>query len=181
MKELWTIFATFFRIGVFTFGGGYAMIPLVQREVIDKKRWIERENFLQLLTLAQSAPGPIALNAAVFVGYKVRGYCGAVAAVLGVVIPSFVIMFAVAMFFAQMRDNRFVNAAFLGMRPAVVALIIAPIAGLSKGMGAWNLAVAAAVAVGVWHFGLSPVLLILVGAAAGIGLKIYKTGKENIR
>ena len=181
MKELWTIFATFFRIGVFTFGGGYAMIPLVQREVIDKKRWIERENFLQLLTLAQSAPGPIALNAAVFVGYKVRGYCGAVAAVLGVVIPSFDIMLAVAMFFAQMRDNRIVNAAFLGMRPAVVALIIAPIAGLSKGMGAWNLAVAAAVAVGVWHFGLSPVLLILVGAAVGIGLKIYKTGKENIR
>ena len=181
MRELLTIFATFFRIGVFTFGGGYAMIPLVQREVIDKKGWIERENFLQLLTLAQSAPGPIALNAAVFVGYKVHGYGGAVAAVLGVVIPSFVIMLAVALFFEQMRDNKFVNAAFLGMRPAVVALIIAPIASLSKGMGAWNLAIAAAVAMAVWYFGISPVLLIAAGAAAGIGIRIYKTGKERVK
>ncbi len=181
MKGLWTIFSTFFRIGVFTFGGGYAMIPLVQREVIERKRWIERDNFLQLLTLAQSAPGPIALNAAVFVGYKVRGYAGAVAAVLGVVIPSFVIMLAVALFFAEMRDNRFVNAAFLGMRPAVVALIIAPIAALSKGMGAWNLSAAAAVALGVWYFGLSPVLLIISGAIIGIGIKIYRTGKQSAR
>lgn len=154
------------------------MIPLVQREVIDNRRWIESDSFLELLTLAQSAPGPIALNAAVFIGYKVHGYSGAVAAVLGVVVPSFVIMLAVALFFSMIRENRIVNAAFMGMRPAVVALIVAPIVGLSKGMGAWSLAVAAIVALAVWHFGFSPVLLILAGAAVGIIIKVCKSGKE---
>ncbi len=181
MRGLWEIFITFFRIGVFTFGGGYAMIPLVQREVIHVRHWIEEGDFLELLTLAQSAPGPIALNSAVFVGYKMRGYGGAVAAVAGVVVPSFVIMLAIALFFAQIRDNRIVNAAFLGMRPAVVALIVAPLVGLSRGMKTGSLVIAAAVAAAVWRFGVSPVLLIFAGALLGIGFRIYKSGKEMKR
>ena len=88
MAELLKIFYSFFKIGLFTFGGGFAMIPLIEREVIERRRWIAKEDFVDMLVLAQSAPGPIALNAAVFAGYKVRGFVGAMAAVLGVVIPS---------------------------------------------------------------------------------------------
>ena len=123
---LFDIFKTFFKIGVFTFGGGYAMIPLIGAEVIDRRGWIAEKDFLELLTLAQSAPGPIALNTAVFVGYKMQRYAGALAAVMGVVVPSFTIILIIAMFFSDIRDNQWVDAAFRGMRPAVVALIVAP-------------------------------------------------------
>ena len=87
MRPIATLFWSFLKIGLFTFGGGYAMIPLIRREVIDRRGWIAEREFLDLLTLAQSAPGPISLNTSVFVGYRVRGYAGAVAAILGVVVP----------------------------------------------------------------------------------------------
>ena len=100
MQRLTTIFVSFLKIGMFTFGGGYAMLPLIERELITKRKWIEQKEFLDLLTLAQSVPGPIAVNTAVFVGYKVRGLRGAAAALLGTVTPSFVIILAIAIFFA---------------------------------------------------------------------------------
>ncbi|MBP3682211.1 MAG: chromate transporter, partial [Rikenellaceae bacterium] len=140
MRELLTMFGSFFKIGLFTFGGGYAMVPIIQREVIDRRGWVDRDEFVELLTLAQSAPGPIALNTSVFVGYKVRGYAGALAALLGVVVPAFTVILIVAIYFAQFRENVYVNAAFKGMRPAVVALIVSPIVSLSRGMGAWKYA-----------------------------------------
>lgn len=168
MRELLEIFWSFLKIGAFTFGGGYAMIPLIQHEVINNRSWLSKEEFVELLTIAQAAPGPIALNTAVFVGYKYRGYWGAVSAVLGVVVPSFLIILIVAMFFATMRDNRWVDAAFKGMRPAVVALIVAPIVGLAKGLHWTLIAVAAATALSVWYFGFSPVWLLIAGAIGGI-------------
>ena len=168
MRELVDIFWSFLKIGAFTFGGGYAMIPLIQHEVINSHRWLQKEEFVDLLTLAQTAPGPISLNTAVFVGYKLRGYAGALAAILGVTIPSFVIILLVAMFFAGMRDNHWVDAAFRGMRPAVVALIVAPIVGLTRGMNAWLIAIAAATAIIVWYFGISPVWFLIAGALGGI-------------
>ncbi len=174
---LFDIFKTFFKIGVFTFGGGYAMIPLIGAEVIDRRGWIAEKDFLELLTLAQSAPGPIALNTAVFVGYKMHRYAGALAAVMGVVVPSFTIILIIAMFFSDIRDNQWVDAAFRGMRPAVVALIVAPVIGLARGMHAALIAVAAAVAAAVWYWGFSPVWLLLAGAAAG-ALWVALRGKE---
>ena len=127
MQSLTTIFVSFLKIGMFTFGGGYAMLPLIEQELITKRRWIEQKEFLDLLTLAQSVPGPIAVNTSVFVGYKVRGLRGAAAALLGTVTPSFVIILVIAVFFAGIRHNPVVDAAFKGMRPAVVALIIGSI------------------------------------------------------
>lgn len=174
---MFDIFKTFFKIGVFTFGGGYAMIPLIGAEVIDRRGWIAEKDFLELLTLAQSAPGPIALNTAVFVGYKMQRYAGALAAVMGVVVPSFTIILIIAMFFSDIRDNQWVDAAFCGMRPAVVALIVAPVIGLARGMHAALIAVAAAVAAAVWYWGFSPVWLLLAGAAAG-ALWAALRGKE---
>ncbi|MBR3827265.1 MAG: chromate transporter [Alistipes sp.] len=177
MRLLVEIFWTFLKIGAFTFGGGYAMIPLIQHEVINHRRWLREGEFVELLTIAQTAPGPIALNTAVFVGYKLRGYRGALMAVLGVVVPSFMIILVVAMFFADIRDNVWVDAAFKGMRPAVVALIVAPIVGLARGMNMWLMAVAAATALVVWYYGLSPVWFLMAGALGGV-LWVAKRGKE---
>lgn len=167
MKELFGMFFSFLKIGMFTFGGGYAMIPIIRHEVIEKQHWIDDDQFVELLTLAQSAPGPISLNTSVFVGYKLYGYRGAVTALAGVVLPAFTVILLVAVFFASVRHNAVVDAAFKGMRPAVVALIIAPIAGFVKGMRWILVAVAAAVAVVVWYFAISPVYLLVAGAAAG--------------
>ena len=177
MRELIEILKSFLKIGAFTFGGGYAMIPIIQYEVVNRRKWLSETEFVELLTIAQAAPGPISLNTAVFVGYKCRGYKGALAAIMGVVIPSFVIILAVAMFFHTMRDNRWVDAAFRGMRPAVVALIVAPIVGLAKGLHWTLMAVAGVTALSVWYFGFSPVWLLVVGAMGG-ALWVAKKGKE---
>ena len=170
---LWQLFISFLKIGAFTFGGGYAMVPLIEREVIDKKGWVKREDFLDLLTLAQSAPGPIALNTAVFVGYRISGLKGALSALMGIVLPSFTIILLVALFFADIRDNVVVAAAFKAMRPAVVALIVAPIVGLAKGMNHWLWIVAGVTALLIWYFGVSPVYVLVAGAAAGLLWTIY--------
>lgn len=168
MGKLFDIFLSFMKIGAFTFGGGYAMIPLIQHEVINHRGWLTDKEFIDLLTIAQTAPGPISLNTAVFVGYKFCRYWGALAAVLGAVIPSFVIILVVAIFFTNIRDNVWVDAAFKGMRPAVVALIVAPIVGLTKGMHWVGLSIALATALVVWHFGFSPIWLLIAGAIGGI-------------
>ena len=177
MRELLEILWSFLKIGAFTFGGGYAMIPLIQHEVISKRKWLSEQEFSDLLTLAQAAPGPISLNTAVFVGYKRRRYLGSLAAILGVVIPSFVIILVVAMFFDNVRHNHWVDAAFKGMRPAVVALIIAPIVGLTRGMRWWMIAVALATAVIVWYFGISPIWFLIGGGIVGL-LCAARRGKE---
>lgn len=157
------------------------MIPLIEREIIERRGWIAKGEFLELLTVAQSAPGPIALNTAVFVGYKVRGYTGALASVLGVVIPSFVVILVVAIFFANIRENRVVDAAFKAMRPAVVALIVAPIIGLARTLNVWLIGVSVAVAVAVWWLGFSPIYLLVAGAAVGVAWSVWSAGKEGQR
>lgn len=177
MQKFVTLFFSFFKIGLFTFGGGYAMISIIQDEVITRRKWIAEGEFLDLLTLAQSAPGPISLNTSVFVGYKMYGYAGAMAALLGVVLPSFIIILIVATFFTQIRDNAIIDAAFKGMRPAVVALILAPALGFVKGTR-WSVgAISAAVALMIWHWGISPIYFLAAGALIGIIIMVLR-GKE---
>ena len=168
MNRYFELFCSFLKIGVFTFGGGYAMIPIIQAEVITRKGWIKEQEFLDLLTLAQSAPGPISLNTAVFVGYKMYGYRGALSSLLGVVLPSFTILLMVAIFFSQIRENPIVDAAFRGMQPIVVAIMLAPILGFTKGMHWSMIAVAAAITLAIWYFGFSPIYLLIAGAAVGL-------------
>ena len=144
------------------------MVPIIEREVIERRGWVAREDFLDLLTVAQSAPGPIALNTAVFVGYKIYGVRGALSALLGIVLPAFTIILLVAIFFADIRENQIVDSAFKAMRPTVVALIIAPVLGLARGMKNYLWAVVAAVAVAVLWFGISPVYLLAAAAAIGL-------------
>lgn len=177
MGKYFQLFYSFLKIGLFTFGGGYAMIPIIQREIIEKRGWIAERDFLDLLTLAQSAPGPIALNMAVFVGYKLFGYRGAVTSLLGVVLPSFIIILIVAIFFSQIRDNAIVDAAFKGMRPVVVALMLAPMLGFVRDMRWWMISIAAMVSLAIWYLGFSPIYLLVVGAVAGILWAAF-AGKE---
>ena len=179
MSSLWTIFISFLKIGAFTFGGGYAMIPLIEAEMIQKRSWLNREEFINLLIMAQCIPGPIALNTAVFVGYKTRGWKGAFAALLGVVIPSFVIILLIATVFTDFKDNHYVAAAFKGMRPAVVALIAAPLIGMSKGMSWWKILLAVGAAAAIWLAGLSPIWFIFAGAVVGVAWSFRNEGVEE--
>ncbi len=152
------------------------MIPLIEREIIDKRQWLPKAEFMDLLTLAQSAPGAIALNTAVFIGYKTRGYKGALASLFGVVLPSFVIIIAIALFFSQMRENMVVDAAFKGMRPVVIALIVAPIINIACAMKPYLIALAVVLAGTLWYFELSPIYTLLASAIVGI-VWAYVIGK----
>ena len=117
---------------MFTLGGGYAMIPIIEAEVVDKNKWIEKEEFLDLIAIAQSCPGVFAVNVSIFIGYKMRKLRGALCTCIGTALPSFLIILLIAMFFHQFQDNSVVAAAFRGIRPAVVALIAAPTFNLAK-------------------------------------------------
>ncbi len=122
--KLFKLFLTFLKIGAFTFGGGYAMIPLISRETVEKHKWISDEDILDIVAIAESTPGPIAINTATFVGYKVCGFWGAFCATMGVVLPSFLIILAVSFVLNEFKELRAVQYAFNGIRAGVVALII---------------------------------------------------------
>jgi chromate transporter len=172
-----SLFWTYLKIGTFTLGGGYAMLPLIQREVVDRQGWIDEEEFLNMIALAQAAPGLIAVNSAIFIGWRVGGWRGVCGAVLGAVLPSFLIILAIAMVFQDWKELPAVEAAFKGIRPAVVALIaaqqvkMAKSAIKAKGEGTkggrslaynlWPLALSLAAALLIWLGHVNPVWVIL--------------------
>ena len=123
-ESMFNIFLTFFKIGAFTFGGGFAMIPMIEKEICEKKKWINKEDIVDIFAMSQAIPGAIAINSATFIGYKVAGKKGAVAATCGVVLPSLVIISIIAALFIRFDKNPVVEAAFMGIQPVVVALII---------------------------------------------------------
>jgi len=123
-NRLKMLFLTFFKIGAFTFGGGYAMIPLIQREVSERRKWITDEEILEIVAIAESTPGPIAINSATFVGYKVCGFWGSFMCTLGVVLPSFLIILCISGILELVQDMRAVKYAFMGIRAGVLALIV---------------------------------------------------------
>ena len=157
------LFYTYLKIGTFTLGGGYAMLPLIQREVVDRKKWIDEEEFLNMIALAQAAPGLIAVNSAIFIGWRVGGWKGVCGAVLGAVLPSFLIILAIAMVFKEWKDQPAVEAVFKGIRPAVVALIAAPLVKLAKSAKiSWVTAlIPVTAALLIWLLHVNPVWVIL--------------------
>ncbi len=173
MKLVLELFWTFLKIGAFTFGAGYAMIPMIEREVVEKKKWFEKDDFYDRFTLAQGAPGPFSLNTAVFVGYKMKGFPGAVASVLGAVLPSFVIILLIALFLDGYQENPVVASAFKGIRPAVVALIAVPFLKMLVRLGWWFRGLAIVVVCVVFFIGVSPVWLLLGAALLGITMALY--------
>ena len=124
LKKLLLLFLTMFKIGLFTFGGGYAMIAIIERELVEKKKWIENEDFIDLIAIAESTPGPLAINSATYIGYKVAGVLGSVFATLGVVLPSFIIIFVISLFFDAFIKLKFVGYAFKGIQACVSYLIL---------------------------------------------------------
>ena len=126
------LFITFFKIGAFTFGGGYAMIPLIQHEVSQKNKWVTDEDILDIVAIAESTPGPIAINSATFVGYRICGILGSVAATLGVVIPSFITMLCIFFVLHRFQEHPAVQYAFMGIRACVLALVIKALLSMYK-------------------------------------------------
>lgn len=178
MKHYLDLFLVFFKIGAFTLGGGYAMVPLIEKEVVDNKNWLDKQEFIDSLALAQSSPGPIAVNTAVFVGYKSHGILGALCTTLGAILPSFLIILVIAMFFRNIKDNIYVEKAFKAIRPAIVALIAAPIYNMSKSVGInkKTIFIPILVAILISFAGITPIFFIIAAAVGGI---IYGKMKEE--
>lgn len=172
MNIYWESFKTFFRIGLFTIGGGYAMIPIIEADVVEKFKWVNREEFLDLMAIAQSCPGIFAVNMSIFIGYKLKGVKGSVTCALGTILPSFLIILAVAFFFQQFRENETVQSIFKGIRPAVVALIAAPTfkMGKSAKISLTNIWIPVVSAFLIWMLGVSPIYIIIM---AGVGGFLY--------
>ena len=164
------LFVTFFKLGLFTIGGGYAMIPLIERDIVERNRWIGKEEFLDYMAVSQSAPGVFAVNMATFIGYRLRGSKGAFFAALGNVLPSILIILAIAFFFSSFRDNEIVNNVFKGLRPAVVALIAVPVFSVAKSAKiTWHtLWIPLLSALLIVLMGVSPVYVILTAIVAGV-------------
>lgn len=171
---LWNLFITFFKIGAFTFGGGWAMISIIEREIVDKHKWLERNEFLDLLAVAQSLPGILAVNISVVVGDKIRNFRGSVVSALGTILPSFLIILAIAIFLTPetITSNPTLTAIFKGIRPVVVGLIIAPVFTSAKSAGigwrmAWIPAVVALLIWSKWPVVSNPILFIVLGGLVG--------------
>lgn len=180
MNQLIDIFLTFSKIGAFTLGGGYAMIPLIEKDVVEKKKWISEEEFTELIALAQSAPGLLAVNTSIFLGNKLQGMKGAVIATIGSTLPSFLIILAIAILFKGYQDNETVIAIFKGIRPAVVALIAVPMINMArksnKTVAAWCVTIAALAIVGFMK--ISPIYVLAVSIIGGyVFIRYRERGK----
>lgn len=166
---IWKLFKTFFKIGIVTFGGGYAMIPMIEAEVVEKNHWVEKSMFLDLIAISQTCPGVFAINISTFIGYKLCKTRGAVVAALGAALPSFLIILFIAAIFHQFMDVPFIAAAFNGIRPAVVALIAVPTFNLAKSakinLNTCWIPISSALL--IWMFGVNPIFIIIAAAAGG--------------
>ena len=165
MVKYCELFYSFFKIGTFTIGGGYAMIPLMEQEIVDRRGWLSREEFLNQLALSQSMPGVLAVNMATGLGYRLRGLRGAFSAIAGNIVMPVLFIITLAMLFRHFRDNRF----FMGVRPAVVAMIAAPVFRLAQSAKVtwatcWIPILAALL---IWLFDVSPILVILAAVVLG--------------
>ncbi|MBR1964800.1 MAG: chromate transporter [Muribaculaceae bacterium] len=168
------LFTTFLKIGAFTFGGGWAMISIIEREIVDKRQWINREEFLDLLAVAQSLPGILAVNISAAIGDKLKGAKGSICAALGTILPSFLIILTIAMFLTPdlIKNNEILNKIFMGIRPAVVALIIAPVITTARAAKInWRtIIIPIAVALFIWSkipYISNPIVYILLGGIGG--------------
>ena len=190
LKNLLKVFLIFFKIGLFTFGGGYAMIAIIEREICEKKKWIEHEEFLDIVAIAESTPGPLAINSATFVGYKVCGVLGSVFATLGVVLPSFCIIFAISFVFDAFLSLEYVRYAFMGIQACVAFLIVnAGIKMLKHLKPNWlngvlfSLSAIGLILLDLFAVDFSTIFFILIGGVVGLSiyLAIYiKNRKKRI-
>lgn len=164
------LFVSFWKIGTFTIGGGYVMIPIMEQEIVDRRGWLSREEFMDYLSLSQAMPGIFAVNMATCIGRKLGGIWGVVCAIAGNVLMPIALILMLAMFFRYFRDNVIVERVFMGLRPAVVALIAAPVFRMAKSAKiSWsNFWIPLVAALLIWLFGVSPVWVIVAAMAGGL-------------
>ncbi len=177
------IFLSFFKIGAFTFGGGWAMVPLIRKELVDRQKWLEDSEFVDILAIAQSGPGPIAINTSVLCGYKMRGLPGALIATLGSSLPSFVIILVIANFFLKIRDSKAVEAIFKGMRPAIFGLLISAVwqVGRKSISNRKDIVFAAVGAVLLLFFKVNPIFAVLTAAVGGVAYGLTQRSTTKIK
>ena len=180
-KRILTLFLTFFKIGAFTFGGGYAMIPLIQKEIVEKHGWMTDEDILDIFAIAESTPGPIAINSATFVGWRVAGFWGSALATTGVVLPSFVIILLISFLLTGFADIPAVQYAFFGIRAGVLALLIKALWTMykknKKSLIGYGIMAAAFI---ITAFFEVPVLAVIVGCAVvGLVTSLLTARKEG--
>ncbi|MEG1254790.1 chromate transporter [Clostridium sp.] len=170
MKKLLNMFITFFKIGSFTFGGGYAMIPLIEREVVDKNSWISKDEFIDIIAISQSFPGALAINSCTFIGYKIGGTLGAVLGLLGVALPSFIIILFIAIAFSKFRNMYIIELIFKGINAAVPILILVGVNSLAKVLDktATNIVIIIITILLTIFLNVNPVYIILIAAIYGI-------------
>lgn len=166
---LWNIFITFFKIGLFSFGGGYAMLPLIQQEVVTIHNWVSAKEFIDIVAISQITPGPIAINSATYIGYKTAGVLGSTVATLGVIAPSIIIMIIISRFFIKFKNNKYVEYAFLGLRPSTIGLVAAAAILTAKDsfIDFKSVIIFAAAFFMSYKFKLDPILLTVIAAVAG--------------
>ena len=181
MKIVFQLFVTFFNIGAFTLGGGYAMLEMIERAVVEKRQWIGKDEFWDMITLVQMLPGVFAVNTALYTGYKIKGIWGAIAACLGAIIPSIVIILLIAMFFLDYKTNPVVERIFRGIRPCVVALILSPsIKMFINAKVKWKNAIfPIATVVLIYFFRVSPVYIIIATIVGSVGFAFYSQKQLN--
>ena len=174
MKELWELYSAFFRVGLFTFGGGYAMLPMLQKEVVEKHGWATEEELMDYYAIGQCTPGVIAVNTGTFIGSKNKGFAGALAATLGVITPSLIIITLIAAFFTNFKDNEIVKHAFAGIRVAVTVLVATSVFKIAKKslIDLPTILIAAVILILNLFTTLSPVILVVASAVAGLLLKM---------
>ncbi len=174
------LFITFMKIGGFTLGGGAAMIPLMEQQVVTRHQWLSHSEFMDIMAVSQATPGVFAVNMASHIGYKVGGIRSGIIASLGVVFPSLIIILLIAIIFSRFRDNRWVEAAFMGIRPAVVALLAVPVFKMGKtARVTWSNVWIPIVSTALIVYGVTPALIILVAGIAGFFYGIIKKDKEQ--
>ncbi len=181
MKKLIELFLAFFKIGAFTFGGGYAMIPLIQREAVENKKWVSDEDILDIVAIAESTPGPIAINSATFVGFKTAGVWGSFFATLGVVLPSFVIISLIAYLLSEFAHIDAVKYAFFGIRAGVLALVTKSLWTMFKKApkGAVSKVIMALALLLVAFFSVNALVVIVLGAVLGLVYSEIKIRRER--
>lgn len=179
MKKLFRMFFIFFKIGAFTLGGGYAMIPFIEEEIVAKNKWIGAEEFIDIIALSQTIPGALAVNASTYIGYRLFGFPGALLGCLGTMLPSMIIIMLIAAFFVQFRSMPLLESVFSGIRPAVAALILVAVMKLGKPLpkNLWNLTWVGVVTLLVTVFGLHPILVMILSGA--LGYFIFKGEKTD--
>ncbi|MCC5909155.1 MAG: chromate transporter [Clostridiaceae bacterium] len=170
MKEYFHLFNIFFRVGAFTFGGGYAMLPIIQKEIVEDGKLLSEHDFLDIIAVAQSLPGPVAVNTSVFTGYKLKGILGAVAALLGTVLPSLVIIMILAVFYRQIININAIQLFFKGVRPAIVSLIFMAAIKLSKAIPKipFNIIIMVIAFAAIAILQLHPITVIILCSIAGL-------------